>query len=385
MRVLMLSSSYPLEEGDWRGSFVRDLGVALMGQGIDVEVAVPAPKDEGFSEPEASQDEPRVYWLPKRIGKRSSLFHGFGMEANLLREPLEIFTLPPFLVAFALETSLRVLFADCIMAHWLFPMGLVGAVLARFSKKPLIVVCHSAPPIGSGLPALREAIRFVAQTAKTIVCVSERVKDAVAGVVGPGLAPKVVYMPLGIDLKPHARYPVSGESLRVLFVGRLIKNKGVDVLLDALSHVHGVTTTVIGDGPQAQALRDRAARTGLNVRFMGERKRSEVEAAMLSHDVLVVPSRRGWFGREEGMPRVIVESWSCGLPVIASRVGGIPQALAEGGGILVVPGDVVDLARAIHKVAEDASLLRRLRDEATTAAERYSWHVLGPKWARLLL
>jgi glycosyltransferase involved in cell wall biosynthesis len=384
MRLLMLTSSYPLAAGDWRGAFVRDLALTLTRHGIDVEVAIPRPPDETWVPPEPAEGEPRATWLPVVLPARTAAFHGSGLESNLARRPLAALSLPPFLLAFALEASLRAAFADCLMAHWLLPMGLVGAALARAGRKPLVVVAHSAPPAAARIPPLREAVRFVGREASAIACVSESVRAATARVLGPGLGDRARTLPLGVELRPHARLPASPRPLRLLFVGRLVTLKGADLLLRAVERVPGVELTVIGDGPEAPALRDRAAGLSREVRFLGERPQVEVLREMRSHDVLVVPSRRGLLGREEGMPRVVVEAWSCGLPVIGSALGGVPEAMSRGGGILVEPGSVDGLAGAIESVRSDAALMGRLRREAAAAAEPWSWEVLGPRWAALV-
>ena len=381
----MLTSSYPLTPGDWRGGFVRDLGRALIGQGFDVDVAAPRPAGDTWFPPDVADGEPQASWLPAMLPGSAKAFHGAGLEANLVARPGSALSLPPFLLSFAVEASARAAFADCVLAHWVFPMGMVGAAVARLTSRPLVIVAHSGLPAAARIPPLREAVRLVLREASVIACVSESVRASVVSVAGAALAGRVQVLPLGVDLAPHVRSSASeGKGLRALFVGRLVRLKGADVAIDAVAKCGGVDLTVIGDGPEAGELRRRASSLGARVRFLGEGSQGEVRAAMQTHDVLVVPSRRGLLGREEGMPRVVVEAWACGLPVVASRTGGIPVAAEAGGTVLVEAGSAEALSRALTALAGDAKMRGRLSVEASQAADAWSWRVLAPRWARLI-
>lgn len=392
MKVLMLTSSYPLWPGDWRGGFVREMALALMARGIEVRIAAPrpgkgaAPVLPGTGDAAPGDAEPPVDWLPSFLPSDSRAFHGAGIEANLRADPLAAATLPPFLLAFAAEATVRAVFADCLVAHWLLPMGLVGAAVARLARKPLVVVAHSGPSGLLALPPFGVAVRQVVRAAGAVACVSDAVRDRVASVAGNDLACRVVTLPLGIN--PRPRFDVAGPRagpLRLTFVGRLVDLKGADLLVRAVARLDGVQVTVIGDGPEGSSLRALASRLDAPVRFAGEWPNDRVLASLASQDALVVPSRRGMFRREEGMPRVAAEAWACGIPVIASDSGGIPAAIRErGGGLLFRTGDAEALRQEVVRFRDDAALRDRLRAEAVRQAEALSWQRLGPMWVDLL-
>jgi glycosyltransferase involved in cell wall biosynthesis len=154
--------------------------------------------------------------------------------------------------------------------------------------------------------------------------------------------------------------------LRVLYVGSLQVRKGVDILLKALATVNGVACEIIGDGPQRQELHKLAHDLGLGDRvvFRGALPFEEVSLAFHRSHVLAVPSIVGPGGRAEGIPTVIMEALAHGVPVIASRITGIPEIVRDGEtGFLVKPGDSADLAEAIRFV-------ERNREEAATRALR---------------
>jgi glycosyltransferase involved in cell wall biosynthesis len=383
MRLLVLTSSWPLHPGDARGSFVKDWCETLARRGFDIVVAAPRPLGDP---PARSGDDDlvRVTWLPAFLPVRSRAFHGAGLESNLWRDPAAALGLPGFLTAFTLEAAARAITSDAIVAHWLLPMGAVGAAVARVSGRPLYVLAHSGPPIAARLPPMSLAVRAVVRAARSVACVSDSVLAEIRAAVGEGA--RLTTIPLGVDLRPVVGAP-PGRSVfkRVLFVGRLVPLKGVDVLLRALVGMPNVQLTVVGDGPEGPALRRLAADLGVDARFAGEVDREDARRAMAGADLLVVPSRVGFLGRAEGLPRVIPEAWSCGLPVVTTSAGGAGEAVFRcGGGLLALPGDVADLRRAIHAVLEDDALRAGLSRGAVVAAADLSWDAVGARWAEWL-
>lgn len=349
---------------------MEDLRKVLEQQGVEVIVA--APKPASFS-----SDTEQVYWLPRWVPLKAKGFHRFGLEASLKKDPLLPVLLPPFLLAFTLEAAILALQADCVLAHWLFPMGVVAWAIHRLTSKPYGIVAHSGPPpIARILPVSRLA-RAVVRDAVKVAAVSQSVLREFSKLCD---GPKAEFLPLGIDLRPSVRRPESshGGPLQVLFVGRLIRLKGVDVLLEALQGIEGVECAVVGDGPERRALEGIAPSV---VRFLGECNRERVRAMMSAFDVLVIPSRKGAFGREEGLPRVLLEAWSCGLPVVASATGGLKEMVQSyGGGILFEPEDVPSLRKTLLSLRDNRAVLNTLSKEATKASSLFCWQRLGPKW-----
>lgn len=156
------------------------------------------------------------------------------------------------------------------------------------------------------------------------------------------------------------------RPLRLLFVGRFVEKKGLDIGLRALAHRcvdFPWTLTVIGDGPLRARLRDLAAALGLadRVTFAGARPLPETRAALASHDLLLQPSRTAPDGDGEGgAPTVLLEAQACGLPVIATDHDDIPYVTASGAAgrsaWLAAQGDVEALARVLRRAADEAGL-----------------------------
>lgn len=144
----------------------------------------------------------------------------------------------------------------------------------------------------------------------------------------------------------------AGEGGFAIFVGRLSPEKGVDTLLSAWSQLGStLPLKIIGDGPLADSVRQ-AARTNPAVEYLGYRPPEEVLARIGEAACLIMPSL--WY---ETFGRTVVESYSRGTPVIASRLGSLAELIAEGRtGLLFEPGNAQDLARAVRQFLNQGEL-----------------------------
>lgn len=162
---------------------------------------------------------------------------------------------------------------------------------------------------------------------------------------------------------PSERPVRSSEPIRLLCIGTLEPKKGQRHLVEACAMLRhrGVrfSCTLIGDGPDRQALAGLIATRGLGpvVRIAGALPRSDVAQALASADIAVLPSIQLASGRMEGIPVSLMEAMASGLPVVSTRISGIPELVEDGGtGLLVEPGDAPALADALQALAEDPDL-----------------------------
>ncbi|MGW0751252.1 glycosyltransferase [Streptomyces sp. NPDC002587] len=159
--------------------------------------------------------------------------------------------------------------------------------------------------------------------------------------------------------------PLAGPGLSLLAVGRLVPSKGYDILLPALATLLETVPTarlrIVGDGPEKARLVALAERLGLadRVTFLGARGIDDVREEYARADLFVISSR------DEGLPRTLLEAASAAVPVVATRVGGIPAAVSGWPGIMLVPPDAGALAEGLRQVAaspprpEDLAAVRR--------------------------
>jgi glycosyltransferase involved in cell wall biosynthesis len=160
----------------------------------------------------------------------------------------------------------------------------------------------------------------------------------------------------------------AGRDIDVLFVGRLSREKGVDILLDAMRSFPGHPRLVIaGDGPLKAELQQQAAQDGTPAEFMGWVGPSDLPALVARAHVQVVPSR------SEPQGVVVIEALATGTPVIGARVGGIPEMVHDGEtGWLVAPNDPAALRVAISEALTDRERVAAMRDRARRSVEQFS-------------
>ncbi|MEV5710311.1 glycosyltransferase family 4 protein [Actinoallomurus sp. NPDC052274] len=164
---------------------------------------------------------------------------------------------------------------------------------------------------------------------------------------------------------------------RIAYVGRLAAQKGVAVLLDAFARCRvRATLLIVGDGPQRAALERRARRLRGEVRFTGLIPHAEVPAVLRHADLLVLPSVY------EELGSVLVEAMAVGLPVVAGRVGGVPDLVRDGvNGLLVAPKDPAAFAGAVDRVLADSDLAGRLGTGARETVRGHTWPALAERVA----
>lgn len=199
-------------------------------------------------------------------------------------------------------------------------------------------------------PTLRRQLEM----ADVILAPSRFVRDSF---VRFGIPPeKLRVMPHGTHVKLHAQPPPSIQPVRFGFVGSVIREKGVHVLCKAFGRLDGEATLDIhGRAPDSLYLRRISRLFGPRIRYRGDFLPEEAASVYAELDVLVIPSLVG-----EAFGLTAAEGLACGLPGIASRIGALPERLSDGhDGILVPPGDVDALRRALQ-VLQDPAEVRRL-------------------------
>lgn len=193
---------------------------------------------------------------------------------------------------------------------------------------------------------------------------------------------KIDVIPNGVHLEHFPAAQRSWQPLRMLFVGRVVYQKGLDLLLDALAgfEAQDWSLTIGGDGPRLESLRQQAAALGLGerVEFCGWLDRQELVERLAAANLFVHPSRH------EGMPNAVLEAMASGLPVLASQIAGNEELVTPDCGMLVPSENVPALKAALHALAEPG-----LRQSLGAAARQrvqahYSWqHVAEAYLERL--
>ncbi len=308
--------------------------------------------------------DPRAY-----VGALWALVAGTWGSVNFLVGGLGIFPKVVRAARHMLDDDI-----DHVHCHFASHPALAGFLIQRLTGIPFSFTAH-----GSDLHVDRHMLPQKVAEAAFVVAISEDnrrvILDECRGKI-PDPSHKVHVVHCGVDTSvfvPSARSgagPASEDRpLELLCVGTVHEVKGQVHLLEAtrrlLARGVPVRTTFIGDGPDEADLRAAAtARTddGLaeHVVFLGRRPRPEVAAAVAAADVVVAPSVPTAGGKREGIPVVLMEAMAGGVPVVASRLSGIPELVTDGeSGVLVPPGDVDALVEALASLATDPERRRR--------------------------
>ena len=249
--------------------------------------------------------------------------------------------------------------------------GALGRLAAFLTGVPIrIFTVHGwAFAAHSGVSArlYRWADRLVRPLTTTTICVSER--ELAAGLAaGTCAAERAVVILNAVDVTGSPRSkPVDRKRPLIVSVGRLKAPKDFPTLVRALGKLtpDSFEAVIVGEGPDRGRLEEEIEALGLGerVRLAGERR--DVPELLAGADVFVLSSN------SEGMPVSVLEAMAAGLPVVASRVGGVPEQVTDGEtGLLVEPGDPDELAAALARLNHDPELRRRLGAAARARAER---------------
>lgn len=259
---------------------------------------------------------------------------------------------------------------DVILGYFAYPYGFANVLFGRAAGVPVVTFCRGSDIHSiARKPSQARMIAWALRRSAKVFAVSRSLK---ADVVALGVdADHVVVIPNGIEAErftrtgretARARVGLPAAGRVVVCVSRLSAEKGIDVLIDAVAHVQtrDVRVVIVGDGPDQEALAQRARDAGVSDRvvFAGARPHDEVPLWISAADVAVLSSRK------EGYPNAVVEYLACGRPVVATRVGGVPEILTSSDlGAMVDPENPRALAGAI-----DAALARTWDEEAIARA-----------------
>lgn len=187
-----------------------------------------------------------------------------------------------------------------------------------------------------------------------------------------GLKRDIDLIPNGVDTNVFKPLRKGGnEKFTILYVGRLSKEKGVDVLIKACQELNDYSLILLGSGPEENKLKKLAA--GINSEFIGERSQYKLPHYYSNADVVVVPSYKEPFGF------VTLEALSCGTPVIGSNMGGMRDVINERVGILVRAGNVQELHNALIEI-KTRNLRKNCRD---FVLKNYDWDIISDKYLDL--
>jgi glycosyltransferase involved in cell wall biosynthesis len=333
-------------------------------------------------------------WVTERTGRQLfSLNNPITLAASYLINSLSAMASVPLLRRLIRDENIAAIHCNNMLVKT------AGALAAQWARVPAVLHVRNLHETAGkvflyGNLARLPAVRLIVSNS-----------DASAAPYRRAAPDKVVVVHNGIDFEEYRldrtdravtdgvrrELSVSDDTLLVGFTGNLIPRKGVDLLVRAAARVLETRKQVvfvavgqvpIGNPVDYQARYESLARElGIADRFRFVGFREDVRPAVAEFDMLVLPSLQEPFGRS------IIEAMALGTPVVASRVGGIPEIITDGrDGLLVEPGDVGGLAGAISSLLDDASRRAKLADAALeTVRQRFDVAELTRQIEDLLL
>jgi glycosyltransferase involved in cell wall biosynthesis len=269
----------------------------------------------------------------------------------------------------------RVSRPDFILSYWLYPDGYAAVRVGRALGVPAIVGALGSDLRRRNDPVTIYLVRQTMLRADAVITVSEELRQRA---IAQGIpADKVtailngcdtsVFYPGGRDLA-RGQVGCDTESELIVYGGNLLASKGLGELMDAFIELAKsrprLRLAMVGQGPYGETLARRAAAAGVAGRVLlpGRRDAAGMAQWMRAADVFCLPSY------SEGCPNVVVEALACGRPIVATRVGGIPELVNSTCGLLIPPRDAGELC-----VALDAALSKRWDREEIARTSTRSW------------
>ena len=349
MRILILHSRYLSGPASGENRVVEDECRLLREAGHDVSVWAPSPEPRPLIQVRMGMS---AVWSTRAARKVAETVRSKGIEI------VHVHNLFPMLSPAVLRSA-RSAGASVIVTLHNFRLMCLPANLLRGGRpcedcvgrvpwRGIVHRCYRGSAPGSAALAASLAAHRGMGTfdgVERFLAVSGFIRDKH---IEAGMRPEQV------DVKPNFAWPLErrdGPGDYFLYLGRLAREKGVDTLMEAWrSKGPRTPLVVIGDGPEADILRRNAPGS---VEFRGQVPAGEAGAALAHARALLVPSR--WY---EAAPRAIIEAYSAGVPVVASDIGALPEAVVEGVSGRLAPPDDAEAWAELTRSLDDAESLR---------------------------
>lgn len=384
-RLLITGSTFPRYAGDTEPRFVLDLA-KNMKQYAEVTVLVPAAPGAADREELEGVQVVRYHYFP--IHSLETLCYPGAIVPRIREKKVRGLLVPWLFVSLYVHLFKMRREYDIVQANWLIPQGIVQS----FIKKPYVVTGHGGDVTSLNKGILKVLKKRCLKNAAGVTAVSQPLMDVLNGIYEN---PKQAVISMGCDTAMFGQeyrvenYFGQGDKKVVLFVGRLAEKKGVSYAIEAMRQVNNAMLVIAGDGPLKSKLQRQAEtvqkESGSTILFLGAKTHEELKGIYASADLFVMPSITAKDGDKEGFGLVILEAFASGLPIVASRSGGITDIVKDGvNGYLAEEKDVSGLADRINIVLQDKNIYNKMQTEAKKTAQRYDYCEIAKRYAVFL-
>ncbi|MBO5093242.1 MAG: glycosyltransferase [Lachnospiraceae bacterium] len=377
-KILVTASTFPRWEQDTEPRFILDYCIGL-SKFYDVTALVPAAV--GAKHREILEGIPviRYHYFP--IHAWETLCYPGAIVPRIKEKKARVLLVPFLLLAQLLNLRKYEKEFDLIHAHWLIPQG----ILTAFCKKPFLVTGHGGDVGELNGSVFRLLKKRCLKKASAVTVVSKHLQDILKEKYG---AANTHIIPMGCNTSYFSpanhveNYFGQGSKKVVLFVGRLAEKKGTAYLIRAMQSVDALLV-IAGSGPLEAACKALVKELHLEdkVRFLGPKPHTQLRAVYASADAFAAPSVTTKNGDVEGFGLVILEAMASGLPVVASRSGGITDIIRDGeNGLLAGERNVEELAAQINAVLSSSALSHKLSLASLATAAQFDYSVIAEKY-----
>lgn len=394
IKVVMLTSSYPRYPGDTASIFLKHMCASLNKKGIVVHVVAPASNNIDKQLDDGVHVH-RFHYLPRKLRK---LCYGSGILPNLKNNPLLWISVPFYLVSMFLMLIkvVRATNADIVHCHWIIPQGFIALLSRPFHRAAIIVTAHGADAFSFKSRITRIIKNYTIGNANCWTANTGVTAEAVCKSIPSS---NLSIIPMGVDTDffkdgngTRLRSNLAPDTSILLFVGRLVEKKGVSVLLKAFSLLptrnrERTRLWIVGDGGMRSELETEAEKLRITKQttFWGKQPNETLPDFFAASNIFVGPSLIDSAGDTEGQGVVFLEAFASGTPIIASRVGGIPDVIKhEESGILVSPRNPDELSNAITRLLNDSKLRIKIAEAGNSVVrEIYDWDSISIRFREL--
>jgi N-acetyl-alpha-D-glucosaminyl L-malate synthase BshA len=372
---------FPKYKGDYYGSFVYDEAKKLVENGIEVHVVTQHNHGIPYEEIMEGIYVHRFKWLePKEF---RALVHFKGLKDNLM---LVTYVISLF---FNLIRIIKKYKIDIIHAHSVIPTGFIGIVVAKIIACPSVITSHGMDINNFDAKSIYgHLISFSLNHCDKAIAVSGDLAETMKSL---GIEEnKIVILRNAVDterFKPSKnmqlrhKCKIGKNEVLILFVGYLDSFKGIFELIDAFYEINkknkNVKLMIVGTGPKEDELKKKVSKLSLKnfVIFTGNIAPIEMHKYYQAADIFLLPS----YTDAGGPPVVFIEAMACGLPVIGTNVGGIPEGIENGiNGFIIPPKNVDELTNRLEILFKDKNLrkefgnnsLKKIRENSMTLEKK---------------
>jgi len=401
-KILIITTAFPRWKNDTYPSFVYELAKTLSKKLI-VHTLSPHYSKAKFLEKEGDliTKRFRYFWSIKQQKL------AYNILPNIKENNLLIFQIPFFILAY-LYNSIKIIKKEGIKtvnSQWIIPSGIIGAILKKlYGIKHICTIHAGGITMLDKLPFKRKLADFIVKNTDTFMIVSSHGKKLLLNSVSKKLKKetdkKIKIVSMGVYTKEY-NYLKNKKELRaknkikankvLLFIGRLTEKKGVAYLIKTMPEIikkdKGIELLILGDGPFKQNLMKLTKDLNLtkNIRFLGYIVGNKKNEYLSLSDMLIVPSIVAKSGDTEGLPVVIMEALASGLPIIATDVGGIKDAvITNKNGFLIKQKNSKEIIDNVNELLKNPNLMKKFSNTSLEMSKKYDWEIIAKEYSKLI-